>query len=161
MLRGCWEHPEHLELISFSVIYSLPSASPLSCSDVSQETFQQSPQIQLPFAVVAAAIVESLSRVWLCDPMDSAHQASLPYTISRSCSNSCPLGQWCRPTISSSAVPFSIYLTHSNSLHIAIAWSPRMLCHFESLIVEENLQKYEMIQPPHMLNIFIIKRDVL
>ena len=28
----------------------------------------------------------------------------------RACSNSCPLSQWCHPTISSSVVPFSSYL---------------------------------------------------
>ena len=49
---------------------------------------------------------QSLSSVWLCDPMDCSmpgfpvhHQ--LPY------SNSSPSSQWCHPTISSSAVPFS------------------------------------------------------
>ena len=36
-------------------------------------------------------------------------QASLPYTSPTpgACSNSCPLSQWCHPTISSSVVPFS------------------------------------------------------
>ena len=35
--------------------------------------------------------------------------ARLPYPspTPRACSNSCPLSQWCHPTISSSAVPFS------------------------------------------------------
>ena len=37
----------------------------------------------------------------------AACQASLSFTISRSCSNSCPLSQWSLPTISSSVVPFS------------------------------------------------------
>ena len=37
------------------------------------------------------------------------HHASLPCPSPspKSCSNSCPLGWWCHPTISSSAVPFS------------------------------------------------------
>ena len=34
-------------------------------------------------------------------------QASLSFTISRVCSNSCPLSQWYHPTISSSVAPFS------------------------------------------------------
>ena len=34
-------------------------------------------------------------------------QASLSITNSWSCSNSCPLSQWCHPTVSSSVVPFS------------------------------------------------------
>ena len=34
--------------------------------------------------------------------------AKLPYpSILRACSNSCPLNQWCHPTISSSVAPFS------------------------------------------------------
>ena len=30
-----------------------------------------------------------------------------PWTTPRACSNSCPLSQWCHPTISSSVIPFS------------------------------------------------------
>ena len=37
----------------------------------------------------------------------AAYQASLPFTISWSLSDSCPLSRWCLPTISSSVVPFS------------------------------------------------------
>ena len=38
----------------------------------------------------------------------AAHQAPLSFTISsRVCSNSCPLSQWCHPTVSSSVIPFS------------------------------------------------------
>ena len=33
-----------------------------------------------------------------------------PSPSPRACSNSCPLSQWCHPTISSSAMPFSIHL---------------------------------------------------
>ena len=33
-----------------------------------------------------------------------------PSPTPRACSNSCPLSQWCRPTISSSVVPFSSHL---------------------------------------------------
>ena len=53
-------------------------------------------------------IVQSLSRVQLlATPWTIAHQVSLSFTISRSCSNSCPLSQWCYLTISSSVAPFS------------------------------------------------------
>ena len=41
----------------------------------------------------------------LATPRTAAHQTSLSFTIS--CSNSCPLCQWCHPTISSSVAPFS------------------------------------------------------
>ena len=52
--------------------------------------------------------VQSLSRVRLfAIPWTAARQASLTFTICQNLSNSCPLSQWCHPTISSSIVPFS------------------------------------------------------
>ena len=52
--------------------------------------------------------VQSLSHVQLfATPWTAARQASCPLPSPRACSNSCPLGQWCHPTISSSVVPFS------------------------------------------------------
>ena len=42
----------------------------------------------------------------LCNPTEAC-QASWSFTISRACSNSCPLSRWCHPTISPSAIPFS------------------------------------------------------
>ena len=58
-------------------------------------------------------LVHSLSRVWLfVIPWTAPCQASLSITNSSSLmsSNSCPLNQWCHPTISSSVVPFSFCL---------------------------------------------------
>ena len=40
-------------------------------------------------------------------PGTAAHHTSLSFTISRVCSNSCPLSWLCHPTISSSIAPFS------------------------------------------------------
>ena len=40
-------------------------------------------------------------------PRTAASQVTLPFTISRHLLNSCPLSQWCPPTISSSVTPFS------------------------------------------------------
>ena len=52
--------------------------------------------------------VQLLSCVWLfVTPWTAPRQASLSITNSRAFSNSCPLSQWCHPTISSSVVPFS------------------------------------------------------
>ena len=52
--------------------------------------------------------VQLLSCVWLfVTPWTVACQASLSITTPRACSNSCPSSQWCHPTISSSAIPFS------------------------------------------------------
>ena len=53
-------------------------------------------------------VVWSLSHFWLSStPWTAAHQAPLSFTNTPVCSNSCPLSQWCYPTISSSVTPFS------------------------------------------------------
>ena len=52
--------------------------------------------------------IQLLSCIWVfVTTWTVACQASLSITRPRSCSNSCPLSQWCHPTISSSVVPFS------------------------------------------------------
>ena len=44
-------------------------------------------------------------------PYELQHtRISCPSPSPRACSNSCPLGQWYHPNISSSAIPFSLYL---------------------------------------------------
>ena len=45
----------------------------------------------------------------LCEPKTAARQASLSVTNTRD-GDSCPLSQWCHPTISSSVVPCSSHL---------------------------------------------------
>ena len=56
-------------------------------------------------------IVQLLSCVRLFStPWTTAHQSLLSFTISRVCSDSCPLSQWCYLTISSSAGLFSFCL---------------------------------------------------
>ena len=53
-------------------------------------------------------LVQSLNHVWLFGtPWTIARQASLSFTDSRACSNSCPSSWWCHPIISSSVVTFS------------------------------------------------------
>ena len=53
-------------------------------------------------------ITVMLSHVWLfATPWTIARQASLSFTISQNCSNSCPLRRWCHPPILSSVIPFS------------------------------------------------------
>ena len=55
--------------------------------------------------------VQPLSCVQLCDPMDcSTTRPPCPSLIPRACSDSCPLSQWCYPTISSSVALFSFCL---------------------------------------------------
>ena len=43
----------------------------------------------------------------LWPPWTAAHQASLSFTVSGVCLNSCPLSWWCHLIISSSVIPFS------------------------------------------------------
>ena len=51
--------------------------------------------------------VQSFSHVWLfATPWTTAHQASLSITNAHHYSNSCPLSQWCHPTVLSFVVPF-------------------------------------------------------
>ena len=53
-------------------------------------------------------VVQSLNHVWLFVIPWTAHTRLLCPPLSPGvCSNSCPLSQWCYPTISSSAIPFS------------------------------------------------------
>ena len=52
--------------------------------------------------------VQSLSHVWLfVTPWIAAARLPCPSSSPRPCSNSCPLSQWCHPTISFSVIPFS------------------------------------------------------
>ena len=63
---------------------------------------------KISLASVQFSSVQSLSRVWLfATPWTAACQASRPSPTPGVYSNSCPLSQWCHPTISSSVVSFS------------------------------------------------------
>ena len=54
-------------------------------------------------------VIQSLSCVWLFATPWTAPRTRLPCAslFPWVCSNSCPWGQWCQPTISSSVAPFS------------------------------------------------------
>ena len=55
--------------------------------------------------------VQLLSRVLLFGTLwNAARQAVLSFTNYWTCSNSCPLSQWCHPTISSYVIPLSFCL---------------------------------------------------
>ena len=82
------------------------------------------------FQKISFVVVQLLSRVQLfATPWTTVGQAFLSFTISQnllkliSCSNSCPLSQWCHSTISSSAVPFSsslqFFLASGSALYIS------------------------------------------
>ena len=56
----------------------------------------------------AIVVVQSQSRVQLfVAPWTATLQVPYPSLSPGVCSNSCPLNEWCHPTISSSLVPFS------------------------------------------------------
>ena len=60
----------------------------------------------LPVCCYCCSVAKSC--LTFATPWTAAHQASLSFTISPGvCSNSCPLNQWCYPTISSSIFPLS------------------------------------------------------
>ena len=59
-------------------------------------------------------VVQLLIHVQLfATPWTAARQVSLSFTVSLSWLSSCPFSLWCRPTISSSVVPFSSCLQSS------------------------------------------------
>ena len=65
-------------------------------------TLEKYPEVELMDHML---IVQSLSHVQsFVTPWTPACQASLSFRV---CSNSCPLSQWCQPTISPSATSFS------------------------------------------------------
>ena len=56
------------------------------------------------------AVVQLLSCVWLfVTPWTVTCRLPCPSLSPRACPNSCPLSQWCHPTISSSIVPLFSY----------------------------------------------------
>ena len=57
-------------------------------------------QVTVRVVLQCSAMVVELS----ISPFNSS---PCPLLIPRACSNSCPLSQWCHPTISSSVIPFS------------------------------------------------------
>ena len=71
------------------------------------------PPIPIPTSFVA---IQLLSHVWLfATPWTATCQASLSFTVSQSLLRNMSLSWWCYQTISSSAAPFSQYLTQHGS----------------------------------------------
>ena len=62
-----------------------------------------SAQLLLRLCQFCSSVAQSCPT--LCDPMD--WRLPCPSPSSRACSNSCPLSQWCHPTISFSVIRFS------------------------------------------------------
>ena len=62
----------------------------------------QRTEVKVEALLFSCSVMSESVTLWT-----AAHQASLFFTISWSCTNSCPSSQWCHPTISSSVIPFS------------------------------------------------------
>ena len=58
-------------------------------------------------SITSCCCLVSRSCPTLCSPTTAACQAPLSFKSPGVSSNSCPLSQWCQPTISSSVVPLS------------------------------------------------------
>ena len=67
--------------------------------------FSLSPSLTLKSTVCCSLAGQSC--LTLCDPMDCSTSVLCPSPSPGACSNSCPLSQWCHPTIPSSVIPFS------------------------------------------------------
>ena len=105
--------PGFLSTVSWSLLklMSIESVMPFNhlvlCRPL--QSFQASGSFPMSWLLESVQFhsVQSLSGVWLfVTPWTAACQASLSFTISQSCSNSCSVNWWCHPTILSS-VPFS------------------------------------------------------
>ena len=69
---------------------------------------KQSPEFNITKIFTSCCYLAGKSCLTLCSPMDySTSGFPILHHLPSVCSNSCPLSQWCHPTISSSAVPFS------------------------------------------------------
>ena len=66
--------------------------------------------------------VQLLSSVQIFATPCTPWTARLPNPSPGACSNSCPLNRWCRPTISSSVVPFSCLQSFPASESFPISW---------------------------------------
>ena len=68
--------------------------------------------------------LQSLSRIWLFATIETQHaRPPYPSPTPEVHPNSCPLNQWCHPTISSSVVPFSSCIrVFSNESTLLMKW---------------------------------------
>ena len=110
-------------------------------------TFQSHEALSSTLFQFQLSSVQLLSRVRLfVTPWTAARQASLSSPAPGVYSNSCPLSQWCHPTISSSVIPFSSCLqsfpsirVFSNELVLCIRW-PKYWVSASASVFSMNIQ---------------------
>ena len=110
--RQSWNNPnwlpQRMRLLKFTLIPTIPQVSSTNSPEDLLENISIYPKsLSYPCSIIFST-VQLLSYVRLfATPWTAAHQASLSITNSGACSNSCPLSQWCHPTILFSVIPFS------------------------------------------------------
>ena len=96
--------PECVSTMS-ATIFFLTTTHFILC--INQNLFQQVTYCSGAFlSTLSVAAVQYLSPVQLCNSLDCSTPGSPSFTISQTCSNSCPLSQRCHPTGSSSVASF-------------------------------------------------------
>ena len=83
----------------------------------------------------SVAVVWLLSHVWLIETHGLQHtKLPCPSPSPRTCSNSCPLSQWCHPTILYSVVPFFSCLQSFNVIKMAML--PKFICRSHNIQIK-------------------------
>ena len=78
-----------------------------------------------------------MSHGLFATPWTAAHWASLSFPSPGACSYSCPLSQWCHPTISSSIVPFS-WVSTFNYLEVGFPFSSWRWMWVRNVVVSQS-----------------------
>ena len=96
--------------ITFSVDYKENPATDLSAVDITilLKTLRTWYGRVLPKYCCCGSVSKLCTTLW--DTTNWSTQASLSFTVSRVYTDSCPLSQWCHPTIASSVALFSFCL---------------------------------------------------
>ena len=99
----------------------VPELLSLTSQNLHSWAISWAPEIVLPLQSI---LLQLLSHIWLCNPMDPRKHARLPCPSQSLgvCSSLCPSSRWCHPTISSSLIPFSSgpqYFPASGSLPVS------------------------------------------
>ena len=76
----------------------------------------------LSFLSINTVVVQLLSHVWLCNPILQHTRLPCPVLSPGVLKNSCPLSQWCHPTISSSVARFSCPQSFPASGSFPMSW---------------------------------------
>ena len=116
--RACFKE-QHLQLLS---LQDPPCPGGTTCL-IQGKGYYNSPGVAEPPCLSYVDAVQSVSPVRLLQ-LHGLQPARLPCpsTSPRVCSNSCPLSQWCHPTISSSVIPFSSWWPYMTLSYVGLLY---------------------------------------